>query len=375
MSDELERIDTAPIQTLAGLRRERGVLEERLAKMEEMRAKVSAEVFERVQTDYETRREELDTQARPLEAAARREWVKLRQLHGECEAALRAAELEREEVDFRFALGELDEKTHQDRVAETDRIVGSRRERLEAVGEVRQAFLAVFDSEADLETGDDLPEAEDEVADEGEPVEAEEPGVDEAAEPDAAPEAEAPAEDAAPSPSEETGTMVTPTPTVEEELGPAADEDEFDDDEPTDVHAIPPIVAPAAPAGEVPPPPPFAGVVTTIGPESDDAGEMTVIIRRARLIRLDANGDAESELMLGSERVSIGRGSENTVRLEADAVSRQHAVVASRLGSYILYDLHSENGTFVNDEAVSERPLADGDRIRIGTVELVFRAK
>ena len=112
MSDELERIDTAPIQTLAGLRRERGILEERLAKMEEMRAKVSAEVFERVRTDYETRREELDTPARPLEAAARREGVKLRQLHGECEAALRAAELEREEVDFRFALGELDEKTH-----------------------------------------------------------------------------------------------------------------------------------------------------------------------------------------------------------------------------------------------------------------------
>ncbi len=364
MSDELERIDTAPIQTLAGLRRERDVLEERLAKMEEMRAKVSAEVFERVRTDYETRREELDAQARPLEAAARREWIKLRQLHGECEAALRAAELEREEVDFRFALGELDEKVHQDRVAETDRIVGSRRERLEAVGEVRQAFLAVFDSEADLEAGDDTPAADDEGAEGAEVAEPEESGVEEANEPAGAAETE----------SDETGTMITATPTAAEELGPASGDDEIDDDEPTDVHAIPPVVAPPG-AGEVPPPPPFAGVVTTIGPESDDAGEMTVIIRRARLIRLDANGEAESELMLGSERVSIGRGSENTVRLEADAVSRQHAVVASRLGSYILYDLHSENGTFVNDEAVSERPLVDGDRIRIGTVELVFRAK
>lgn len=374
MSDELERIDTAPIQTLAGLRRERGVLEERLAKMEEMRAKVSAEVFERVRTDYETRRQELDTQARPLEAAARREWVKLRQLHGECEAALRAAELEREEVDFRFALGELDEKTHQERVAETDRIVGSRRERLEAVGEVRQAFLAVFDSEADLEARDEVAETDDDavaeavVADADDAVADDEGGADVEA-------GETEAGDAEAAPSDATGTMISPTPTATEEVVPASEDDEFDDDEPTDVHAIPPIVAPAPPAADVPPPPPFAGVVTTIGPESDDAGEMTVIIRRARLIRLDANGEAESELMLGSERVSIGRGSENSVRLEADAVSRQHAVVASRLGSYILYDLHSENGTFVNDEAVSERPLADGDRIRIGTVEFVFRAK
>lgn len=367
MSDELERIDTSPIQSLSGLRRERAVLEERLAKMEEMREKVSPEVFERVRGDYENRRDQLDSEARPLEAAARREWVKLRQLHGECDDALRQAELEREEIDFRFALGELDEESHVARIADADRVVGSRRERLEAVGEVRAAFLAVFDSEAALEAAS--ADQEDDEA-EAQPSPAQ-PGLTEADGPDSAA-----GEEQEPDPA--TSTMITET----SDAAPSAatdeaSDDDVDDDEPTDVHAVrPDLIPPPVPAAaEAKPAPAFAGMVTAIGPNTEDAGEMTVIIRRARLIRLDENGDPEQELMLGSDRVSIGRGSENTIRLDTEAVSRQHAVIDSRLGSYIIYDLHSENGTMVNEEAITERPLTDGDRIRVGTCELIFRAR
>lgn len=413
MSDELERIDTAPIQSLAGLRRERLVLDDRLAKMEEMRDKVSAAVFSRVESDYRTRRATLDETARPLEAAARLEWVRLRQLHNDSEAALRQAELEKEEVEFRFALAEFDEAEHQERSTQADRVLATRRERLEAIVTVRDAFLAVFDSEADLEVASEsspdvtpepqvTPEAEPEGASGPEPATVDEAPAEEAVERDAAP-AEQPAENTAIAPAagdavdepelDNDGEVAADTdtntnfgddkttiqPVEPPPLAASNDqEDDHDDDEPTDVHVIPPFVTPSmsdAPTMLSPPSATFGGAISTVGPASEDAGEMTVIIRRARLLLLNESGEAVEEFMLGADRVSLGRGSENSIRLEGEAVSRQHAAIMPRLGSYMLVDLHSENGTLVNGEVITERPLMDGDRIGVGSCELVFRSR
>lgn len=384
MNDELGRIDTSPIQSLSGLRRERAVLAERLAKMSEMQGKVSAEVFERVAEDYRSRLASLEADARPLEAAARREWVKLKQLHHECETAERDAQLAREEIEFRFALGEFDEEAHAAQVEEADRVVGSRRERLEAVGEVREAFLAVFDSEEDLdslaaESGEAAGPRDQTAAIATADADAEQ--ADESSSDEASGDDQEPRESTDQMPRAPTGEHAASAVTDEDAADGSGASDlqdeqdvEDDDDEPTDVHQLPPPMV-GSPGDDFPAPPTFAGVVTTIGPESEDAGEMTVIIRRARLIMLDDGGEPANELMLGTERLSIGRGAENSVRLDDDAVSRQHAAIVSKLGSYVLYDLHSENGTLVNDEPIAERPLTDGDRIQIGANMMVFRAR
>ena len=42
-------------------------------------------------------------------------------------------------------------------------------------------------------------------------------------------------------------------------------------------------------------------------------------------------------------------------------------------GGYTIRDLGSQNGTYVNGTRVDEAPLADGDRITIGEINLVFR--
>lgn len=72
---------------------------------------------------------------------------------------------------------------------------------------------------------------------------------------------------------------------------------------------------------------------------------------------------------------SIGRGEENDVRIRDDTVSLTHATLLRKRGVWFVVDLRSMNGTFVDGSRVSgERELHPGARLRLGAVELAFRA-
>ena len=75
---------------------------------------------------------------------------------------------------------------------------------------------------------------------------------------------------------------------------------------------------------------------------------------------------------LADGTVMIGRGSENDVVLHSDSVSRRHARIESRADGYRVLDMHSTNGTYVNDEQVQERKLHRGDQIKVGDTILKF---
>ena len=69
---------------------------------------------------------------------------------------------------------------------------------------------------------------------------------------------------------------------------------------------------------------------------------------------------------------SIGRESANAVRLDDNEVSRRHAEI-SRVGDrFVVGDLRSSNGTYVNSRKVERAPLAAGDQIQVGRTVLVF---
>jgi diguanylate cyclase (GGDEF)-like protein len=70
--------------------------------------------------------------------------------------------------------------------------------------------------------------------------------------------------------------------------------------------------------------------------------------------------------------VQIGRGAENDVILLSDSVSRRHARIDTRAGSYHIVDMHSTNGTYVNDELVDDQLLERGDQIKIGDTIMKF---
>ncbi len=76
--------------------------------------------------------------------------------------------------------------------------------------------------------------------------------------------------------------------------------------------------------------------------------------------------------VLGEVPVQLGRGSENTIVLENDSVSRRHAVIEKRGPHYHVKDLDSTNGTYVNDELITDYPLRRGDQVKVGDTILKF---
>jgi diguanylate cyclase (GGDEF)-like protein len=71
--------------------------------------------------------------------------------------------------------------------------------------------------------------------------------------------------------------------------------------------------------------------------------------------------------------VVIGRAETSRLFINSDLVSRHHATIAHIAGRYVLKDHGSTNGTFVNDQRVTEpRALDDGDTVKIGRTVLKY---
>jgi transcriptional regulator with GAF, ATPase, and Fis domain len=71
--------------------------------------------------------------------------------------------------------------------------------------------------------------------------------------------------------------------------------------------------------------------------------------------------------------VSIGRDTSNSICLEDASVSPSHCRVTGDNGSFLLTDMDSDSGTFVNGIPVKQRVLASGDEIAIGSSLFVFQ--
>ncbi len=70
--------------------------------------------------------------------------------------------------------------------------------------------------------------------------------------------------------------------------------------------------------------------------------------------------------------VTIGRSEKNHIKIENLAVSNHHAKIDSVGDGYLLTDLNSKNGTFVNEKLVSSHWLQNGDVVAIVKHQLVF---
>jgi pSer/pThr/pTyr-binding forkhead associated (FHA) protein len=71
--------------------------------------------------------------------------------------------------------------------------------------------------------------------------------------------------------------------------------------------------------------------------------------------------------------VNIGRGDYNDVVISDPSVSTMHAKLQRREALWILTDLGSTNGTFVDGQPVRRVSLRDGTRVTLGRTTLVFR--
>ena len=84
------------------------------------------------------------------------------------------------------------------------------------------------------------------------------------------------------------------------------------------------------------------------------------------------NRGTRFELHANQGAVSIGREAGNAIQVDDHEVSRRHAEIRRVGDGYVLGDLKSSNGTFVNDARIERSELSSGDRIRLGRTILIY---
>jgi len=77
-------------------------------------------------------------------------------------------------------------------------------------------------------------------------------------------------------------------------------------------------------------------------------------------------GELGKRIPLGPGATECGRASDSNISLDDDAVSRHHARFVWTGSAFMVSDRNSTNGTWVNDSAIRERTLRDGDKVKIG---------
>jgi len=82
--------------------------------------------------------------------------------------------------------------------------------------------------------------------------------------------------------------------------------------------------------------------------------------------------DLGRKYTLDAPTILIGRSNKSDIQIDEESVSRNHAKIIVGSSSVIIRDLHSTNGTYVNDEYIDERVLRDGDLIKIGRTIFKF---
>ncbi len=88
--------------------------------------------------------------------------------------------------------------------------------------------------------------------------------------------------------------------------------------------------------------------------------------------RLSRSDGATGIVHLLGRRTTIGRTPDNDLHIDADFISRHHAVALRTGNRTVIEDLNSTNGTYVNGQRVNRRTLRDGDLVTLGTTEFRF---
>jgi pSer/pThr/pTyr-binding forkhead associated (FHA) protein len=94
------------------------------------------------------------------------------------------------------------------------------------------------------------------------------------------------------------------------------------------------------------------------------AGSALLVVKRGP--------NAGSRFLLDQDTTSAGRHPDSDIFLDDVTVSRRHAEFRREGRDFIVVDVGSLNGTYVNREPVDNAVLASGDEVQIGKFRLVF---
>lgn len=304
------------LEDSAKIREERKVIRARLAKIDQAKEKVSGSVHEKVRSDYIKQLDENTNQLLEKKQDIDKELATLHTAKEKVAGNVAEHKEKLEEINFRHGLGEFEEEAFNKAADEENEKLGKFKKILAAIESNISQYESIFEGEEDLG---------------GESREATPPPP-------------------PPSSKKETKAPVN--------LEAGTDEYQVEKN-----------------AGY------FEADTQDIPAEGIDGSEKTnkeihapetkKAAGTAKITIVEGDGKGK-EYVITKDEFTMGRASSNFIVLKEAKVSRQHASVKRRGTEYLLEDLHSSNGVYVNDERIKEHALADGDLIRIGDFIMRF---
>jgi pSer/pThr/pTyr-binding forkhead associated (FHA) protein len=141
--------------------------------------------------------------------------------------------------------------------------------------------------------------------------------------------------------------------------------------------------------------PPASNFCSACGTPLDSLTNQTITIPKVELDKADPTGEHDQivspdlpgisgalvvrsgsqmgeNFALAPVLTRLGRSEDNEISLDDITVSRRHAEVTHVAGRFMVRDLGSLNGTYVNGGRIDEAPLLNGDELQVGKFRLVF---
>ena len=380
--ESLKAIDVSSLDRLIAIGQEHARITEYRAKTEEKKRDVTEAVYLRVSQDYTRRATALEEQSAPLRAQARAEYRKLKSLLEAVGARKDQAQLQKDEMRFRHEVGELTDVELAARLVDPQNVLDQCASDSKELEASKARFVEALGSEQALEAGEPVATAKAAPA----PAAAIVPAAAAAVPPapaaavaaaapvasvatavPAAVAAAAPAAAVSPAPALQSPAAANARSTPPPAVPPAND----DDAGATRVAQVMPeldqatrVVSATAPAAKAAPP------AAAPAPADDGSDGATMMLATAAVV-IDGAGGKEFPLTVLN---GIGRAEDNRICLSSPGISRKHAVITAASGGFVIKDLGSQNGTFVNGQRVTGKKLAEGDTIEVGSVKFVFRS-
>jgi pSer/pThr/pTyr-binding forkhead associated (FHA) protein len=107
-------------------------------------------------------------------------------------------------------------------------------------------------------------------------------------------------------------------------------------------------------------------------PEPSSVAGVDALPAGSALLVVKRGPNAGSRFLLDRDTTSAGRHPDSDIFLDDVTVSRRHAEFRREGGEFVVIDVGSLNGTYVNREPVDSAVLAGGDEVQIGKFRLVF---
>jgi pSer/pThr/pTyr-binding forkhead associated (FHA) protein len=92
------------------------------------------------------------------------------------------------------------------------------------------------------------------------------------------------------------------------------------------------------------------------------------------LLAVQRGPNAGSKFLIDKDVTTAGRHPESDIFLDDVTVSRRHAEFRREGTRFVVHDVGSLNGTYVNRQRVEDAELANGDELQIGKFKLTFFA-